>query len=411
MKILYLIHQFYPDFYTGTEKFLLELAKASQRFGHRVKVVSYSFRPRATFNGEDADVLTQELIYEGIPVTFVRLKQETEDRQYNLGQGEMLDFARRLLDSEKPDVVHAAHTLGVHDFIYAAREAGIPYLLTLTDFFLLCPKCILMTSSQNLCAGPEGGTACGELCPEFPNSAIRNRIQVAGDFLRNAHRVIAPSKFLSEMFRKEYGDLNARLIGYGINYSKIRRNQKLYNAGDKLTFFYGGSFTRHKGVHILAKAFKDVRGDAELKIYGSGQYDYPLKQAADEDPRIKLCGVFSADRIGEVLSQVDVVVVPSIWYENTPIILLEALASNLPAVVTDLGGMTEVVQEGINGRTFQIGDVAELRDALQSLVQNPETLNEYKENLKSQFIPSVEQVALAYEREYLTARPQSARQY
>ncbi len=411
MKIVYLVHQFYPDHYTGTEKFLLELAKGCQRMGHRVHVVSYSFRQRSSFSQEQSGVLTQKIVYEGVPITFVRLQKEPADRQYNLEPGEMLNFARRMLAEEKPDIVHAAHTMGVHDFIYAAREAGIPYLLTLTDFFLLCPKFTLMTSSNSLCAGPEHGSACNQLCGEIPNAAIRRRLEIASEFLRQAHRVIAPSRFLGEMFRKEHGDLNLREIGYGISYSRIRRNLRRYQPGDKLTFFYGGSFIRHKGVHILAQAFKWVKGDAELKIYGSGQYEYALKQAAENDPRIELCGVFSADQIGDVLGQVDVAIVPSIWYENTPIILLEALASNVPAVVTDLGGMTEVVKNGVSGRTFPIGDVHQLRDILQSLIQNPEALNAYKDNLKGQFILSVEQVALAYEREYLSAFPNRLRNF
>ncbi|MBL8186537.1 MAG: glycosyltransferase [Acidobacteria bacterium] len=409
MKILYLVHQFYPDHYTGTEKFLLELAKGAQRIGHRVKVVSYSFRQHSSFSHEEAGVLVREFLYGSVPVTFVRLPYEPADQQYNLGQGEMLDFARRMLAKEKPDIIHAAHMMGVHDFIYAAREAGIPYMLTLTDFFLLCPKVTLMTSRNSLCAGPEQGTACNQLCSEIPNAEIRRRLEITSEFLRQAHRVIAPSKFLGEMFRKEYGDLNLREIGYGISYSRIRRNLRRYKPGDKLTFFYGGSFIRHKGVHILAQAFKWVKGDVELKIYGSGQYEHVLTQAAENDPRIKLCGVFSADQIGEVLGQVDVAIVPSIWYENTPIILLEALASNVPAVVTDLGGMTEVVKNGVSGRTFPIGDVLQLRDILQSLIQDPQVLNGYKDNLKGQFILSVEQVALAYEREYQAAFPSKRR--
>ncbi len=401
MKILYLVHQFYPDSYTGTEKFLLELAKASQRLGHRVKVVSYSYRPHSFFDQQDGNVLLKEYVYESIPVLFVRLKNEQADRQQHLGEGDVFKTAKRILMSEGPDLVHGAHTLGLHDFTYAARELNIPYLLTLTDFFLLCPKLILMTSSQSLCAGPERGNACHDLCPEISNTIIRKRLTQAEDILRHASSVIAPSKFLAGMFRKEYSNLNMQEIGYGISYPKIRKNLRRYEAGDKLTFFYGGSFIRHKGVHILVEAFKRVKGKAELKIYGSGQYEYSLRQAAAQDQRIKLCGVFSADQIGEILGQIDVTVVPSIWYENTPIILLESLASNVPVISTDLGGMTEAVSNGINGRTFPIGDVDELVHIFDSLIQKPELLNSYKDNIKNQFIPSVEQVGLAYERVYL----------
>lgn len=403
MKILYLVHQFYPDSYTGTEKFLLELAKASQRLGHRVKVVSYSSRPPSFFDQQDGDVLLKEYSYEGIPLLFVRLREETTNHQQNIGEGDLFKTAKRVLMNEVPDIVHGAHTLGVIDFIHAAREAGIPYLLTLTDFFLLCPKLILMTSSQSLCAGPEHGSACRKLCPEIASSIIRRRLVHAEDMLRNAAGIIAPSKFLANMFLKEYGNLKMEEIGYGISYPKIRKNMRRYKPGDKLIFFYGGSFIRHKGVHILIEAFKRVNGNAELKIYGSGQYEYSLRQAASQDSRIKLCGVFSSDQIGEVLSQIDVTVVPSIWYENTPIILLESMASNVPVIATDLGGMTEAVNNDVNGRTFRIGDVEELEKIIDSLIKAPETLNAYKENIKNQFTPSVEQVALAYEKEYMRA--------
>jgi len=379
----------------------LDLAKASQRLGHRVKVVSYSSRPHSFFDQRDGDVLLKEYTFEGIPVLFVRLQEETINHQQSISEGYLFKIAKRVLMNEVPDIVHGAHTLGVTDFIRAARETGIPYLLTLTDFFLLCPKLILMTSSQSLCAGPEHGSACREFCPEIASTIIRRRLTHAEDILLNASSIIAPSKFLANIFLKEYGNLKIKEIGYGISYPKIRKNMRRYKPNEKLTFFYGGSFIRHKGVHILIEAFKRVNGNAELKIYGSGQYEYSLRQAASQDPRIKFCGVFSSDQIGQVLSQIDVAVVPSIWYENTPIILLESLASNIPVVATDLGGMTEAVINGINGRTFRIGDVQELEKILDSLIKSPEILNDYKENIKNQFIPSVEQVALAYEKEYL----------
>ena len=197
--------------------------------------------------------------------------------------------------------------------------------------------------------------------------------------------------------------MKVKRIGYGVNYSRIRRNHKQYRKGDKLTFLFAGTFIRHKGPHLLAEAFKMVAGEAELRMHGSGPYEHLLNRSAKEDVRIKLPGVFSPTEIGEVLSQIDVVVVPSIWYENTPIILLEALAANVPAIVTDLYGMTEVLDDGVNGRTFPIGDVAQLCNVMQSLVDTPETLNYYKENLKNRFIPTTEQIALAYEREYLSA--------
>lgn len=400
MKIVFLVHQFYPDHYTGTEKFLLGLAKSCQRMGHRVKVITYSFRPNSFFDQESGDILLKEDIYQKIPVLYLKQKHPPAEFGHELKSQELTDLARQILADEKPDLLHAAHTMRLAEFVQVARQMEIPYVLTLTDFFLICPKANLMTSVNSLCAGPENGKACRELCSEIPARTIDARLAEADSLLTGARCVVAPSKFLAAMYLKEYPQLNIKHIGYGVSYANIRKNNKTYKADDELTFFYGGSITRHKGVQVLIEAFKKMKGYAKLKIYGSGTYEAVIKNLAKYDPRVEFCGVFSSEQMGEILNQVDVIIVPSIWYENTPIMLLEALASDVPAVVTDLGGMTEVVKDNINGRAFRISDPDHLAQALSSMVDDPEILNTYKDNIKGQFIPSVEQEGLAYQREY-----------
>ncbi|MDQ3010818.1 MAG: glycosyltransferase, partial [Acidobacteriota bacterium] len=220
------------------------------------------------------------------------------------------------------------------------------------------------------------------------------------ELLREAERVFSPSKFLAAMYNKEHAGVGVRHMRHGVSYSNIRKNVRKYQKADRLTFFYGGSLTWHKGIHILVDAFRQVRGEAELKIYGSGDFEKVVRNLAIYDKRIKFCGVFSAEQLGGILSQVDAIILPSIWYENSPIMLLEALASDVPAIVTDLGGMAEAVKDGVTGRTFRLGDAAHLSEILQEIVDDPRLLNDYKENIRGNFVPSVEQEALAYQKEY-----------
>ena len=400
MKILYLVHQFYPDDYTGTEKFLLNLAKSMQRYGHQVKVLTYHRRPNTPFDETLGPLQVRRYVFQGLPVVAVRYVETPPDLDSAFSHPALAEFAQEFLADEQPDLLHVAHSMRLGEVVRTAQMRELPYLLTLTDFFLLCPKCNLLTSNNSLCAGPERGNACRRHCPEYPNELIVNRLALTEDILRQAARIIAPSKFLGGMFKRHWPDLDIQLNGYGISFGKIKRNTRQYAPGDALTFFYGGSFIYHKGVHVLIDAFRKLQGAATLKIYGSGHLRDTLRELAGDDPRIQFCGVFAPDQLSEVLSQVDVTIVPSIWYENTPIMMLESLAAEVPAIATDLGGMTETLRHGVNGYVFPIGDSDGLRTVLQELVNHPETLNALKANIRRQGVHTVEQEALDYERVY-----------
>ena len=96
-------------------------------------------------------------------------------------------------------------------------------------------------------------------------------------------------------------------------------------------------------------------------------------------------------------------IIPSLWYENYPLVLHEALASNVPVIATDAGGMSEKIKDGENGFLFPIGDSDTLYEIMDAVREEPEVLNTLKENIEDMFIPTVEQEAYSYEREYKRA--------
>src|SRR5262249_16081354 len=102
---------------------------------------------------------------------------------------------------------------------------------------------------------------------------------------------------------------------------------------------------------------------------------------ARRDKRIHFCGEYAANRLCEIMQEIDVIVVPSLWYENNPLVVSEALASNVPVIVSDVGGMTETVKDNFNGFTFEMGSATKLREILQKLADNPELLNSLKDNI------------------------------
>src|ERR1043166_7777107 len=109
MKILFVVHQFYPMHYTGTEKFLLNLATVMQKWGHNVKVVTYSFYEDSSYDSQMNGVLLKEFLYKGIPVVACKQKAPPEDLNWGIENGGIAELADRVLRKESPDIVHVAH--------------------------------------------------------------------------------------------------------------------------------------------------------------------------------------------------------------------------------------------------------------------------------------------------------------
>jgi glycosyltransferase involved in cell wall biosynthesis len=402
MKIIYLVHQFYPEHYTGTEKFLLNISSMMQKIGYDVKVFTYSFYNDSYFDKYSNGIMYKEFLYKGIPIIAFKHKEIPLDIHITLQNIYPQELLKEIMQVEKPDILHVGHPMRMTDFIKIAIKLDIPYVITLTDFWLMCPKYILFNSINQLCEGPENGQNCKKYCPEF--SSIEERLEMCRYILFNAKKVYSLSLFVATMFKKEYADLNIKIINHGISYDKIKISKNNYSKDNQIIFCYAGTLAPHKGVHIILDAFKKINSNKiQLKIYGSGHnesYVNQLKKIAKNDRRIQFCGVFSENEVGEIFSKVDLVIVPSLWYENYPLVLHEALACNVPVIASNVGGMAEKISDGKNGFTFEIGNSNSLKKIIEMIINNPDLLNQLKNNLKNFILPTVEQEAYAYEREY-----------
>jgi glycosyltransferase involved in cell wall biosynthesis len=104
----------------------------------------------------------------------------------------------------------------------------------------------------------------------------------------------------------------------------------------------------------------------------------PLLAAAARDPRIAVLPPYERAELPRVLGEIDVLVVPSTWHENAPFVVLEARAAGLPVLASRFGGLTEVVDDGADGELFAPGDVSDLAQRLQRLLDEPERLQRYR---------------------------------
>jgi glycosyltransferase involved in cell wall biosynthesis len=402
MKLLYVIHQFYPEFSSGTEKFLLNLSSAMQRDGHPVHVVTYTYQERDT--RKHGDLLVREYSYRGIPVTSVRHAKIPIDINTAWSGPAIAEFANDVLGKNKPDMVHLAHPMRLGGFAEAAEKIGIPYILTLTDFWTICPKINLETSSGKLCAGPQRGDECSRSCPELEQEAVRTRLRQSSHMIENAKAVVAPSRFVASLFQAEFPRVKIAVIPHGIRPPRSLPPPRPYHTSDKLVFGYAGGLAPHKGVHVLISAFRAVTGTAELRIYGDHfqQPDYfaLLKETAGGDTRIRFCGTYSNEQLDSIFQELDILVVPSVSYETYSLSTHEALARRIPVLGARLGAIHEAVQDGNSGWTFLPGDTRDLKRKIEELVARPEQLAEMKAKLATHITPMVEEEAYLYQRIY-----------
>jgi glycosyltransferase involved in cell wall biosynthesis len=207
--------------------------------------------------------------------------------------------------------------------------------------------------------------------------AIRRRLASVRQALAEVDRFLAPSRFLRERFI-EFG-IPAEKILYkdnGFDLAQFHSIRRSPPCGRRVVFAYIGTLVEHKGVHILIEAFNRLGpAAAELRIYGDlhvfPQYTARL-QALATHPAITFAGGFDNREAGRILTEVDALVVPSLWFENSPLTIHEALLAGVPVIASRLGGMAEYVEHGQTGLLFHPGDVEDLCAQLEWVLAHPQ---------------------------------------
>lgn len=133
-----------------------------------------------------------------------------------------------------------------------------------------------------------------------------------------------------------------------------------------------------KGIKIIVDVFNELPKE-NLFIYGN----IGTQKRFLEEDNIVFKGGYDNNTINDVLNEIDVLIVPSTWYENAPLVIQEAFLSGIPVITSDIGGMSELVQNNVNGFTFKVGSKAHLKDVITKITKNPEILNELKNSRNS----------------------------
>jgi glycosyltransferase involved in cell wall biosynthesis len=404
MKILFAVHQFFPNHYTGTERLTLNLAKQMQRMGHSVKVLTYALSETVGLR-QDGDFLFKEYEFQGIPVVSIRHNNIPEDVGFTIFDLPMEKFIKKIIAFQDFDVVHVLHPMRIGTIIKMAKRSNIPIILSPTDFWLMCPKGIAVTQKGELCYSSENTEKCIRECyGELWRERLVNRYKQSIEVFKSASAIVSATNFLSKIFVMNNMASNIKIIGFGEDHCMLKRNNTIYSDNSEVTIGFLSTLLPHKGAHILLEAYNKAKIDSiKLRIFGhyfgDTEYYQTLKKMVNRLDKIEFCGEYQYEKMPEIFNKIDLLVVPSIWWENSPLVLLKALAHKIPAIVSDLGGLTEIIKDGENGFTFQAGNSDSLAQVLRKICSNPSALNKIK--LKIKCPPRIEDTAFEYEKIYL----------
>lgn len=421
LKVLFILHQFLPRHVAGTEVYTANLAFALRDRGHHPVVLCCE----AHHDKEPFTHLRREM--NGLPIHEVVQNYTWDSFQATYNCRPMEAILANVLDEELPDVVHIQH---LHyfsaGFLRIIRDRGIPIVYHLHDYMLLCPRDGQMRRADGeICAGPipdkcADCIAHHRLDPELVPSRLRPfhpglaglskeardavlRAKAPGDPLHPAEPspkllwadaiserldawkeaathvdlFVSPSQFLKSTFVAN-GMIPEGKILVSDNGQDLRRFSGFSHRPSQGTLRFGfvGSIAEHKGIHVLIDAMNGLPTDfpAECQIWGDGRAFVEYTQSLHDritHPQTRMMGPFNPAEIATVLAGIDVLVVPSLWYENSPLTIHEAQLAEMPVIVSNLGGMAEYVEEGRNGLRFHVGDAEDLRKKLLWFIEDP----------------------------------------
>lgn len=415
MRILLAAHHFPPTFRGGAEWRTHRTARSLLDAGHEVRVICVE---QIQVGGEDGYQFTDDE-YEGVPVRrlYLNLSQDSDLVHYEFQNPLTGRAVQDLVTEFLPDVLHLISGYLISgSVIEKVKELQIPVVLTLTDFWFLCPRVTLTRSDGKLCNTPAHPSACA-LCLRKEKrryrlldnwtgglvgriltlawregndrllSTLEKRNQYLRRMLERSDVVISPSRFLKKLFENQGISLRRFIyMRQGLDLeSWIKAKPKPSN--DRLRIGYIGQIARHKGVDVLIEAFRQLRPGAQkpwLFLYGDVKqfpnYSNQLRRRTEDLEEIVWAGRFEHAQIAQIHDGLDLLVVPSIWYENSPNVILEAFATGTPVVVSELGGMSELVEEGVNGFRFEAGNASELAERLQQFVDRPDLADRLGKN-------------------------------
>ena len=393
MHILKIIHGYPPQYNAGSEVYSQSICTELSKY-HRISVFTREENPYTPCFS-----IREEKINENLTLYLINNPQGKDGYRHQ----QMDDVFSSLIKKLQPNIAHIGHlnhlSTGLVDVL---EQFKIPIIYTLHDFWLMCPRGQFLTRSIGRAEGNfqlcthQDDKKCAIDCYKVYFSGIKeneandveqweswvhSRMEEIKRIVSKINLFIAPSKYLKDRFEEDFHISRDKIIylDYGFPTEYLVPTEKI-KKDEPYTFGYIGTHIPAKGVNLLIDAFKKIEKPAILKIFGreNGQSTKALQaMACSSKNKIEFLGEYmNHNLVNDVFSKVDCIVVPSIWGENSPLVIHEAQACKIPVITADFGGMKEYVAHNVNGLLFKHRETDSLAEQLNFAISNPEKMKE-----------------------------------
>lgn len=379
-KIVICCNAYPPHFIGGAELVAHQQAKILKDLGHDVIVFTgdiHGLHKRHSIRRE---------VYEGLTVYRVCLTSEDyPSGRINFFHKEVEEHFKKVLDGFLPDVVHFHNIIGLSvGLIHIAKQRGIKTVMTLHDHWGFCLKNTIIKHNNEVCRDFSQCAGClssfsdenGNILPIWMRqSFISLQFQDIDAF-------ISPSRYLADAY--VYAGIPAHklhVIWNGVNVQKFANASRIKDSG-RVRFTFIGYFGLHKGIHVLLDALQYLNRDRYvLNLVGDGELLVEYKNKVQNmglNDSVRFWGKIKD--ITDAYAQTDVLILPSIWPENQPVTITEAMAAKIPVIASNSGGIPELVDDEKTGLLFEAGNAQDLARKMLDIIQNPEKIELFCES-------------------------------
>lgn len=354
MRICFINNLYPPYILGGAEIIVQKTVQEMDKLGHDIIVI--------TTSPDDVESITHEgnikIYYLNTTKVYPTYQQTSKNpllkplwHYFDLWNKDTLIRIKEILEKEEIDIVNINNYKGLSLSCFEApKKLDIPVVFTSHDFSLICPRANLITGKNTLCKNKN------VLCTKY----VEKQKKLLND---NVDLLISPSNFMIDKFKDNglFNNIPSVKIPLGIDY-KTEQSEKHY---DSINLLYIGTLGKHKGVDTLINAFKMIPiPDIRLNLVGKGPDQEEFKEMAKDDSRIIFHGFIKNENIMSFYKSANMVIVPSICYDNSPLVIYESFSTGTPVIGSRIGGIPELIKDGYNGFLFEPGNSKDLKDKL-----------------------------------------------
>lgn len=370
----------------GAESYYFDLSDLLRSKGHRV--VNFSMKHKENVPSEFSNYFVSNVDISKTQFDLTGLKKAARI----IYSFEAKDKIEKLIKDTKPDIAH------IHNIYHqispsilpVLKKRGIPVVMSIHDFKLLSPNYSFLCN--------------GEVCEhrhsyykEVLHKSIKDSYIASAwcaleayvhNFLKiyknNIDLFLAPCEFMKNKFI-EYGfdENKIKVLPYTLDLEKYQDLSLPPNSEKYI--LYLGRLSVEKGIGVLIEAMKKVKGNIKLKIMGDGSMlkSLKLKVKNEKLPNIEFTGFKEGDELKRITAGSLFVVLPVIRYENSPLVIYESMALGKPVIGSRMGGIPELIQDGMTGLLFEAGNADELAGKINFLLNDEEKIKQMSERAKN----------------------------